>query len=162
MTAPAPSPRELVLTRVLDAPRALVFEAWTDPQHLAHWWGPDGFTSPECEVDLRPGGALFIRMVGHGFDEKMYGTFVEISAPERLVYKSFLRDGTGATYLETLNTVTFAERDGKTTMTVNVRVTFAGPAAAGPLEGMDEGWRQMLARLAGYVAGMAKGQSSQA
>jgi len=145
------APRELDLTRVLDAPRALVFKVWTEPQHLAKWWGPHGFTAPECTLDLRPGGRLRIRMTGHGFDNVMDGEFVEIVEPERLVFKSFLRDGTGTPYLETLTTVTFSEDAGKTTLRLLVRVVEAGSQAEGPLEGMNEGWNQSLQRLAAYV-----------
>ena len=146
------APRHLDLTRTLDAPRALVFKVWTQPQHLAQWWGPHGFTVPECTVDLRPGGALRIRMTGHGFDEVMHGEFVEIVEPERLVFKSFLRDDSGATYLETLTVVTFAETNGKTNLTINIRVVAERPEAEGPLQGMSEGWNQTLERLATYVA----------
>jgi uncharacterized protein YndB with AHSA1/START domain len=53
---------EIVLTRIFDAPRNLVYKAWTEPQHLAEWWGPHGFTNPRVEVDLRPGGAWHIDM----------------------------------------------------------------------------------------------------
>ena len=56
----ATTERELILTRVLDAPRELVFRMWTDPQHVAQWWGPMGFTNPVCEMDVRPGGELRI------------------------------------------------------------------------------------------------------
>jgi len=145
------TPRELDLTRVLDAPRALVFKVWTEPRHLAKWWGPHGFTTPECSLDLRPGGKLRIRMTGHGFDNVMDGEFVEIVEPERLVFKSFLRDETGAPYLEALTTVTFSEHAGKTTLRLIVRVVESGPQAEGPLEGMSEGWNQSLERLAAYV-----------
>lgn len=148
-----PAPRELALARTLDAPRALVFNVWTDPQHLAKWWGPHGFTNPECAVDLRPGGALRIRMIGHGFDNVMYGEFVEILEPERLVFRSFLSDVAGKPYLEILNTVTFGELAGKTALTLTAHVVKAGPEAEGPLEGMAEGWSQSLERLAEYVAG---------
>jgi uncharacterized protein YndB with AHSA1/START domain len=147
----AQGPRELELTRVLDAPRALVFKVWTEPRHLAKWWGPHGFTAPECTIDLRPGGTLRIRMTGHGFDNVMDGEFVEIVEPERLVFKSFLRDETGAPYLETLTEVTFSEEAGKTNLRLLVRVVKAGPEAEGPLEGMTEGWNQSLERLAEYV-----------
>jgi uncharacterized protein YndB with AHSA1/START domain len=68
MSATAPSnkfaERELTITRVFDAPRALVFEVWTDPKHLAQWWGPQGFTNPVCEFDARVGGELRIHMRG--------------------------------------------------------------------------------------------------
>jgi len=145
------APRELDLTRVLDAPRALVFKVWTEPRHLAKWWGPHGFTTPECSLDLRPGGKLRIRMTGHGFDNVMDGEFVEIVEPERLIFKSFLRDATGAPYLETLTIVTFSEHAGQTTLRLIVRVLESGPEAEGPLEGMNEGWNQSLERLDAYV-----------
>ena len=147
----APAPRELSLTRTLDAPRALVFKVWTEPRHLQQWWGPHGFAAPECSVDLRPGGALRIRMVGLGFDNVMDGEFVEIAEPERLVFKSFLRDDAGAPFLELLNVVTFAEAGEKTILTLNVRVVEAGPRAESPLEGMHEGWNQSLERLEAYL-----------
>lgn len=149
MTTPAQ--HELTLTRILDAPRALVFRIWTDPAHLAQWWGPHGFTTSEVELDLRPGGALSLRMAGHGFDDKMFGEYVEIVPPERLVFKSFLKNTEGAPFLELLNTVTFTERAGKTTLTLNARVLFAGAGADGPLSGMAEGWDQSLERLTAYV-----------
>jgi len=56
--------QQLVLTRVFDAPRELVFKVWTDPKHVARWWGPHRFTNPVCELDLRPGGAILIHMRG--------------------------------------------------------------------------------------------------
>jgi len=68
--------QELVLTRVFDAPRELVFKAWTDPKHVAQWWGPHGFTNPVCELDLRPGGAILIHMRGpDGVVYPMTGTY---------------------------------------------------------------------------------------
>src|SRR3981081_2563312 len=79
--------REVVITRVFDAPRALVFRAWTDPQHLARWWGPQGFSNPVCETDVRIGGAW--RIVMRGPDGAEYpggGVYREIVVPERLVF----------------------------------------------------------------------------
>src|SRR5258708_29275739 len=77
--------RELVITRIFDAPRELVFKVWTDPKHLAQWWGPQGFTNPVCEIDLRPGGALRIVMrAPDGAEHPMTGIYREIVAPERL------------------------------------------------------------------------------
>ncbi len=150
---PDPAARELVLTRTLDAPRALVFEAWTDPAQLAQWWGPHGFTNPVCEADPRPGGKLYIEMRWpDGPSHPMYGEFVEVVKPERLAFTSFLKDEAGTVYLRLLNTVTFAEADGKTVLTVSARVVNAGPGSEEPLSGMDEGWSQSLERLAAYVA----------
>jgi uncharacterized protein YndB with AHSA1/START domain len=86
--------RELVFTRVYDAPRELVFEAWTDPKHLTQWWGPNGFTTTIHEMDVRPGGVW--RLVMHGPDGKDYNNriaFLEVVKPERLVYNMTRRRG---------------------------------------------------------------------
>jgi uncharacterized protein YndB with AHSA1/START domain len=151
--AAQPADRELVLTRVFDAPPSLVFKAWTDPQHLAQWWGPHGFTNPRCEVDVRPGGAIRIDMRGpDGTVYPMTGTFREVVAPERIVFASSALDAQGKPLFEVLTTVTFAEAGGKTTLTLHARVVTATAAAAPYLQGMDAGWTQSLERLADYVA----------
>jgi uncharacterized protein YndB with AHSA1/START domain len=69
-SVPDHADQELIITRVFDAPRKLVFKAWTDPKHVAQWWGPNGFTNPVCELDVRPGGAIRIDM--HGPDGTIY------------------------------------------------------------------------------------------
>jgi uncharacterized protein YndB with AHSA1/START domain len=144
-----PAPRELVLTRLIDAPRELVFQAWTDPRHLAQWWGPQHFTNAVCEVDPRPGGAIRIDMRGpDGVIYPMKGVFREVVAPERLVFTSTaVEDAAGNPQLEGLATVTFAEHEGKTLLTVHNLILKAGPGAADALAGMDEGWNQSLDRL---------------
>ena len=146
--------RELVMTRVFDAPRALVWKAWTDPVHLARWWGPRMFTNPVCEVDPRPGGAIRIHMQGpDGSVYPMSGTFVEVVEPERLIYTAgALHDESGTPGLETHNTVTFDEHDGKTTLTQRIVVTRATAEAADALAGMEIGWSQSLDRLAELLA----------
>ena len=79
--------REFVITRILDAPRALVFRAWTDPKHMAAWWGPQTFTNPTCELDPRPGGKWYIQMRGaDGIDHPCQGVYREVAPPERLVF----------------------------------------------------------------------------
>src|SRR3989454_11307482 len=83
---PMPADRELVFTRVLSAPRSRVFTAWTDPKHVAPWWGPHGVTNPVCELDVRPGGAIRSHMRGpDGTGYPMTGGYQEIVEPERLV-----------------------------------------------------------------------------
>jgi uncharacterized protein YndB with AHSA1/START domain len=155
-TNPSPgalAPRELTLTRLIDAPRALVFQAWTDPQHLAQWWGPQGFTNPVCEVDLRPGGAIRIDMRGpDGSIYPLRGVFREVVAPERLVFTNDALDAAGQLLIEGITTVTFAEQDGKTLLTVQDRILNAAPGAADALAGMDEGWNQSLDRLVALLA----------
>ena len=149
-----PSERVLVITRVFDAPRELVFKAWTDPKHVAHWWGPNGFTNPVCELDVRPGGAILIHMRGpDGVVYPMKSVFHEIVEPERLVFTtSSFEDEDGNPQLEVLNTVTFAEHNGKTKLTLQARVMKSTPEVAVPLAGMEEGWSESLERLGEHLA----------
>jgi uncharacterized protein YndB with AHSA1/START domain len=149
-----PTGRKLVLTRTFDAPRSLVFKVWTDPEHLARWWGPHGFTNPVCEVDVRPGGGIRIDMTGpDGTLYPMKGVFHEIVEPERLVFTaSAHEDEQGHPGLEVHNTVEFSERDGKTTLTLHAVVVKAAPEAARALEGMEAGWTQSLERLEAELA----------
>src|ERR1700740_1278719 len=84
-TQDKPAEREIVITRVFDAPREAVFKAWTDAKELAQWWGPKGFTNPVCEIDARVGGAIRIHMRSpDGTVYPMKGEFREIVPPERL------------------------------------------------------------------------------
>ena len=102
--------RELTIVRLFDAPRALVFAAFTDPVHLARWWGPHGFTNPVCEFDARPGGAFRIHMQApDGTIHVTQGVVREIVKPERLVFTVALLEDDGSIRLENLTTVTFAE-----------------------------------------------------
>ena len=82
---------DLVLERVLDAPRERVWKAWTTPEHLKRWWAPRPYETPECEMDLRPGGAFYTRMTGpDGFEEAGTGCFLEVVEGEKLVWTSAL------------------------------------------------------------------------
>ena len=150
--------QELVLTRAFDAPRELVFKVWTDPKHVARWWGPRGFTNPVCELDLRPGGAILIHMRGpDGTVYPMTGTYQEIVRPERLVFTSAALDSDGNPMFEVLTTVTFAEEGGKTKQILRARVIKKTAQAAPYLAGMEAGWTQSLERLAAYIATESKG-----
>jgi uncharacterized protein YndB with AHSA1/START domain len=142
---------ELRLTRSFDAPRTVLFQAWTDPRQVARWWGPAGWSNPVCELDVRPGGKIHIVMRGPEpwGDSPMDGQFREVVAPERLVFTTTAIPGAdGSPQLETVNTVTFAEHDGKTTISVHIVVLRSTPEAAPALAGMEEGWKQQLERLA--------------
>ncbi len=110
--------RELVITRVFAAPRALVFKAWTEPERMAHWSGPRGFTLTSSTMDVRPGGAYrsCIRSP-EGTDHRMRGVYREIVEPERLVFTFGWEEPDGTPGREMLITVTLAEQDGKTRMT---------------------------------------------
>jgi uncharacterized protein YndB with AHSA1/START domain len=142
------SETEVVLTRVFDAPRALVFKIWTDPRHLAKWWGPRDFTNPVCELDVRVGGRIFIEM--HAPDGTVYpmtGTFREIVVPEQLVFSAIATDGDGHGLLEGLITVTFEDEGGKTRLTVREKAIALQPAAGPMLARMETSWAQSLFRL---------------
>ena len=150
---------ELVLSRVFNAPRRLVFKVWTDPKHVAQWWGPHGFTNPRCDWDAREGGALHIDMRGpDGTVYPMTGTFQEIAEPERIVFISSALDEAGNSLFDIENTVTFVEHGGKTTLTLQARVLKATAMAPQYLKGMEVGWTQSLERLDAYVAKVSKGE----
>lgn len=150
---PASTGRELVITRIIDAPQALVFRAWTGPKHVAQWWGPHGFTSPVCELDVRPGGAIRIDMCGpDGTLYPMSGAYREVVEPGRLVCTSAALDEKGNPLFEVLGTVTFAGQGGGTALTLRARVVRATAGAAPYLVGMEAGWTQTLERLEAYVA----------
>ena len=144
--------REVTITRVFDAPRALVFKAWTDPQHLAQWWGPEGFTNPVCEFEAHVGGKLRIHMRGpDGAVYPMKGVIREIVAPERLVFSSVAVDAAGKHLLEGLTTLTFAEQNGKTKMTMHTHAAAVAEIGVGYLQGMEAGWTQSIDRLEGLL-----------
>lgn len=144
--------RELTIVRVFDAPRELVFAAWTDPKHLARWWGPNGFTNPVCEFDARVGGALRIHMRGpDGSVYPMKGVVREIAAPERLVFTSIAIDAAGKHLLEGLTTVTFAAVGEKTEVRVHARASAVAEEAVVYLQGMEMGWTQSIDRLEAFM-----------
>lgn len=143
---------ELNLTRTFDAPRSVVFRAWTDPKQIAKWFGPRGFTTEVLEHDARPGGKS--RIIMRGPDGKEYpgdAVFREVVPNEKLVMLSSPIDAAGKAVMETLQTVTFTEKDGKTTVKVNVKVVKSTPEAAPYIGGMEEGWKQTLDKLAEVV-----------
>jgi uncharacterized protein YndB with AHSA1/START domain len=148
----AHDPRAIIATRVFDAPRELVFAVWTDAEHLAQWWGPNGFTTTTSAFDARPGGIW--RFVMHGPDGRDYQnriTFDEIVKPERLVYRH--GGGEDVEPVQFKVTVTFEDLGGKTRL--SMRMDF--PSAADRKRvideyGADKGLRQTLSRLREHLA----------
>ena len=141
--------RELVITRVFDAPRRLVFKAWTEPERVVHWWGPRGFTIPSCKLDVRPGGAFrFCMRSPEGTDHWLRGVYREIVEPERLVLTWAWEDAEGKPGHETLVTVNFAEHGAKTKLTLH-QALFESITAR---DAHRDGWTSCLDRLAEYVA----------
>ena len=147
----ADAARTLVLTRRFDAPRELVFRMWTEPEHLAHWSGPRGFTTPHHETDLRPGGAYRACLrAPDGSEHWVQGVYREIAPPERLVFTHAWEDGTGRPGPQTLVTVTFAERAGQTEMTLH-QALFESEASR---DGHRGGWSSSFERLAEHLASL--------
>src|SRR3984957_19743945 len=144
---------EFIITREFDAPRELVFKAWTDPKHLAQWWGPRGFTNPVCDWDARPGKTIHVVMrAPNGTDYPMGGAFREIAPPERLVFTSGALDDKGKMMFEFLHTATFVERKGKTKLTLVSRVLKTTADANKYIGGFEAGMTQSLEKLAEHLA----------
>ncbi len=140
--------RRLILERTFNAPRDLLFRMWTEPKHLAAWWGPKDFTNPVCEIDLRPGGAIRIDMKGpDGTVYPMTGTFKEIDPPKKLVFTSKALGPEGKPLLEVLTTCTFAAEGNRTRFKLDAKITKVVGDGAMYLAGMEEGWNQSLDRL---------------
>ena len=138
----------VVITRVFDAPRALVWRAWTEPKMLGEWFGPRHFTASVPELDLRVGGALRIVMHGpDGNDYPMQGVFREIVPPARLVFSNIALDNDGNHLLEGETVVTLTEAGGKTTLTMTSHMVGLVPIAPRMLAGMEVGWTQSIDKL---------------
>jgi uncharacterized protein YndB with AHSA1/START domain len=146
--------REIVIERVFDAPRELVFKAWIDPKQIAQWWGPKGFTTTTYEMDVRPGGVWRFVMHGpDGVDYKNKIIYIEVVKPECLVYShSGDEEGEPGQFHVT---VTFTEQGGKTKLTM--RMLFGSTEERDKVVkefGAIEGGNQTLDRLEEHLAKM--------
>jgi uncharacterized protein YndB with AHSA1/START domain len=153
LTLTMPSDREILVTRVIDAPRALVFEAWTKPEHLKHWMlGPEGWTMPVCEIDLRPGGAQrFVWRRANGTEIEIRGEYKEVTPPERLVFT----ESWGGDWPDALNTLVFSESKGKTTVEMTILYPSKEVRDAALGTGMMDGMSVSYDRLDEYVRSIA-------
>ena len=160
-TSAASSAAELVITRVFDAPRRLVFEAWTKPEQLMRWFGPKGFTTPFCEVDFRVGGAFrYCMRSPEGRDYWGIGIYREIVNHERIVYTDAFTDADGNPVApshygmssshpaETLVTVMFVEENGRTKLTLRHGIA----ETVTERDGTRQGWNELFDRLAEELA----------
>src|SRR5262245_12615045 len=148
-----PSDREIVITRVVDAPRRLVFEAYTNPEHVPNWMtGPAGWIMPVCEIDLRPGGSWrFVWRRSDGTEMAMRGMYREIVPPERLVSI----ESWGEDWPETVNTLLLSEESGKTTITNQLLFPSKEARDTALKTGMQEGLSESFNHLAEYLATLA-------
>jgi len=147
-----PSDVEIVATRTFRAPRRLVWEAWTNPEHVPNWMtGPEGWSMPICEIDLRVGGGWhFVWRRGDGSEMEMRGEYREIVPPERLVST----ESWGGDWPVTLNTLVLTEEDGITTSVCTVLYPSKEARDAAMRTGMEDGWAMSDDRLAEYLASL--------
>ncbi|TGM58432.1 SRPBCC domain-containing protein [Leptospira adleri] len=155
--------RILILTRIFDAPKNLIFKLWTTPEHVARWWGPNGFTNPICEIDLRPGGNYYYVMRSpEGIDYPIRGTFLEVIPDEKIVYTETLDEhpkewlesmrneiGTGEEFASnSVITVTF-EKEPVDRTKIKIHTLFRTNEIKGAFlkMGMIEGWSESLDRF---------------
>jgi uncharacterized protein YndB with AHSA1/START domain len=143
----------LLFTRVFDAPRSVVFRAWTDPKQLAQWWAPEGFSVAFLEMDVRPGGAWRKCMRSpEGIDYWRHGVYREIVEPERLVFTYISDDPASDPDHKTIVTITFAHHGDKTLMTFR-QAEFESVAAR---DSHRHGWTSCMERLTACLAQAAR------
>jgi uncharacterized protein YndB with AHSA1/START domain len=141
--------RELVIERIFDAPRSLVFKAWTDPERLMRWWGPHGFRTRVSELDVRSGGRWrFCMRSPSGDEHRQQGEYREIVEPERLVFTYAFEDEKGTPGHQMLVTVNFTDYAGKTKLTVR-QTDFETVAMR---DDHVRGWNEALDHLVEYLA----------
>jgi uncharacterized protein YndB with AHSA1/START domain len=136
--------RELTITRVFDAPRELVFRAWTKPEHLMRWFGPNNFTIPVCEMDFRAGGKFRFCMRGPGSEHWVNGVYREIVKPERIVWTGTMEHDNN----QITTTVIFADLGGKTRLSVHQSYSIETEST----RGARQGWTETLEHLAEFLA----------
>jgi uncharacterized protein YndB with AHSA1/START domain len=147
--------RTLVIARMLDAPRTLVFRAFSDPFHLSQWWGPAGYTNPVCEIDFRVGGKWHHTMRGpDGRDLPVINEYLEITPPERIVYRNFIEDA--AAFGDNpppsfVRTITFAEQGGKTLLTMVARFDTTVEKENAVTRGFRQGTEQSFDKLEAHL-----------
>jgi uncharacterized protein YndB with AHSA1/START domain len=153
--------KELVLTRVFDAPIEMVWKAWTDPEMLKHWWGPDNVTIPECEVDLRVGGTIYIVMEAgeamgpyKGTKWPMRGEFTAVIPNAKLSYtvQAWTEGQKEETTIDQTTELTLTEDHGKTKIEIKATVYKTGPKAGMAVEGMQAGFTQQLQKLSTFLS----------
>jgi uncharacterized protein YndB with AHSA1/START domain len=153
--------KELTLERVFDAPLEVVWKAWTKPELLKQWWGPDNVTIPECDVDLQVGGTFYIVMLAgeamgpyKGTLWPMRAEFTVVDAPAQLSYTAEAwTDGQKEdTTIDQTTEISFAEDQGKTKVTVRAAIHKTGPKAGMAVQGMETGFTQQLGKLDTFLA----------
>ena len=156
---------DLKLERTLDAPRELVWKAWTDPEHIKRWWAPRPYQTPECEIELKPGGKFYTRMIGpDGFDFSGTACVLDVVPGERIVWSTTMKDGyrpnafadDGCNGFPFTAVHTFEDAgDGKTRYTATVMHASAKDREAHAAMGFDKGWATCAEQMAEVARDLA-------
>jgi uncharacterized protein YndB with AHSA1/START domain len=156
----------MVITRVFDAPRALVWEAWTNPKYVMQWWGPKGFTAPVCKIDFRVGGKFLCCMKSpDGWEGWNGGEYHEIILHEKIVYSLYFADSEGNKVEPAELGIEDAAIDGARDVVIfedfgngQTKLTLIGnePMEDAKNSGQLEGWNEQLDKVAAIVAGLAQ------
>ena len=155
--------KEVTFERTFDAPLEKVWQAWTDPAMIKQWWGPDNVTIPECEVDLRVGGRIYIVMeAGEGMGQykgtrwPMEGKLTVVEPHAKISYDVNAwvegHNENGESNIDQTTEVIFTEESGKTKMNLKATIHKTGPAAGMAVEGMQMGFTQQLDKLTAFLA----------
>ncbi|MGH7583717.1 MAG: SRPBCC family protein [Gemmatimonadales bacterium] len=153
--------KELIFERTYDAPRAQVWQAWTDPAMIKQWWEPDNVIIPECEVDLRVGGTIYIVMEAgeamgpyKGTRWPMRGKFTVVEPKTRLAYaaKAWTEGQEETTFIDQVTELSLVEDSGRTKIKLTATVSRIGPDAKMAIQGMQYGFTQQLAKLETFLA----------
>ncbi len=153
--------KEVALEKIYDAPPETVWQAWTNPEMLKHWWGPDNVTIPECEVELRVGGKFYIVMEAgeamgpyKGILWPMLAEYTVVEPNSKLSFKAqaWTEGQKEETTIDQTTEVTFTEENGKTKVNVKAAIHKTGPAAGMAVQGMQAGFTQQLEKLVGFLA----------
>jgi uncharacterized protein YndB with AHSA1/START domain len=153
--------KEITLEKTYDASLETVWQAWTNPEMLKQWWGPDNVTIPECEVELRVGGKFYIVMEAgeamgpyKGTKWPMLAEFTEVVPNAKLSYKAnaWTEGAKEETTIDQTTDITMSEEDGKTKVTIVAAIHKTGPKAGMAVEGMEYGFNQQLNKLTTFLA----------
>jgi uncharacterized protein YndB with AHSA1/START domain len=144
--------KDLHLTRVLKAPRQMVFDVFTQPKHLVHWWAPKPFTMPRCEVDLRPGGKWnYLFRSPEGVEHDCHAIYREVEPPSKFVMESSVPDSQGTLFFTIRQTILLEDKGAETGLILEVKVLMVNPGGEPFLEGAKQGFGMTLANLDEYL-----------
>lgn len=145
--------KDMVLKRTLKAPRQLVFEVFTQTKHLSNWWAPKPFTTPKCEVDLRPGGLWrYTFRSPEGLEHDCVAIYRKVDPPKEFIMEAGVPGPNGKNFFTIRQTISLVEKGNETEVTLSAKVLEANPGCEPMLDGMEQGTNMTLDNLVEYLA----------